>query len=371
MSLFQQHSLSIAQLKHVLENNLPVHIFDVRSQADFDQWHIPDSILLPVNEALQATDANVFKELTLVRDHPVVVVCQEGFLSQKAMQQLRDLHIEAYSLEGGIRQWTKVWNTAEIQIDTTKIIQIRRVGKGCLSYMIINDNTAVVIDSALSSDVFINLATQHQAHIKYVLDTHIHADHFSRAKDLADKTDADLMLPDQNVLQYDFHPLKDGDLLHFGQTYLKALHTPGHTDESFSYLWLDKVLFSGDVLFLNGVGRPDLKSDQQMAIQKTEKLYQSLQKIKSLPDETLILPGHFSGAIRFDQNIVGDTLINLKEQLDLLKLNQPDFIQEILTDMPDTPPNFENIVDLNIKGEADEKDLLQLEAGGNRCSSQK
>ncbi len=371
MSLFQQHSLSIAQLKHILENNLPVHIFDVRSQADFDQWHIPDSILLPVNEALQATDANVFKELTLVRDHPVVVVCQEGFLSQKAMQQLRDLHIEAYSLEGGIRQWTKVWNTAEIQIDTTKIIQIRRVGKGCLSYMIISDNMAVVIDPALSSDVFINLATQHQAHIKYVLDTHIHADHFSRAKDLANKTDADLMLPDQNVLQYDFHPLKDGDLLHFGQTYLKALHTPGHTDESFSYLWLDKVLFSGDVLFLNGVGRPDLKSDQQMAIQKTEKLYQSLQKIKSLPDETLILPGHFSGAIRFDQNIVGDTLINLKEQLDLLKLNQPDFIQEILTDMPDTPPNFENIVDLNIKGEANEKDLLQLEAGGNRCSSQK
>ena len=130
-------------------------------------------------------------------------------------------------------------------------------------------------------------------------------------------------------------------------------------------------MFSGDLLFLNGVGRPDLKSSEEIARQKTVKLYRSLQKVLNLPEDTLVLPGHYHQPVQFDGKLIGKTLQYLKKHLALLHLNQTAFIDEILTNMPDTPPNFEQIVNLNVIGDADNYDLVDLEAGENRCSSQK
>lgn len=370
MSLFNTETIQIEELKNLLENQIPIKIIDVRSKANFDQWHIPGSELLPVNEALQASNDNVFADMKFNPNLPVVVVCQEGFLSRKATEQLRDLDIEAYSLAGGIKHWTRVWNTAEIQFDDTKIIQVRRAGKGCLSYLIINHGEAAVIDAAVAPQTFIDLAESHQAQIKYVLDTHIHADHFSRSRQLAEQTGAVLLMPEQDILQYNFTPVYDGDQFKVGKAILKALHTPGHTNESFSYLLNNHILFDGDLLFLNGVGRPDLKSSGEIARQKTAKLYRSLQKVLNLSGDTLILPGHYHQPVAFDGTLIGETLKNLKAQLYLLNLDETSFIDEILTNMPDTPPNFEQIVDLNISGDAGNYNLIDLEAGENRCSSQ-
>ncbi len=371
MSLFNNKTISIEDLKYILEKQIPVKIIDVRSKEKFDQWHIPGSEWIPVNEALQESDDNVFFDLGFNSDKPVIVVCQEGYLSLKAMEFLRDLDLEAYSLESGIKAWSQVWNLAEMDTGDTKIIQIRRAGKGCLSYMIINNGEATVIDAAVDPKVFTDLAGQNQATIKYVLDTHIHADHFSRSRQLAIQTGADLLMPAQNVLKYGFTPVYDGDIIKTGKAKLIAIHTPGHTDESFSYLLDGKFLFTGDLLFLDGVGRPDLKADDKKARAKTEKLYQSLQKILSLSGDTLILPGHYHQPVPFDGKPVAETLKNLKKNLTLLNLSRENFIREILTDMPDTPPNYEQIVDLNIEGNAGDLDLTELEAGENRCNSQK
>ena len=371
MALFDTDTITIESLKKLLQEQIPVKIVDVRSQENFDQWHIPGSELLPVNSALQETDDNVFLDMGFTSGLPVVVVCQEGFLSRKATEQLRDLDIEAYSLEGGIKHWTRVWNTAEMLLEDTKITQIRRAGKGCLSYLIINNGEAAVIDAAVEPQTFIDLASENQAQIKYVLDTHIHADHFSRSKQLAEQTGAKLLLPAQNLVQYKFTPIQDDDQITIGKAVLKAIHTPGHTDESFSYLLNNKIFFSGDLLFLNGVGRPDLKSTDEIARQKTAKLYRSLQKILNLPEDTLVLPGHYHQPVAFDGKLIGKTLQYLKEHLPLLYLEEKAFINEILTDMPDTPPNYEQIVDLNISGDAENHDLVDLEAGENRCNSQK
>lgn len=371
MSLSNTYSIYVQDLKDLLENDTPVKIIDVRSQDKYDQWHIVGSELVPVNELLQKTEDNVFSNINFTSQIPVVVVCQEGFLSGKAVEQLRDLNIEAYSLVGGIKEWSRVWNLAEMTVGDTKIIQIRRVGKGCLSYMILNNGEAAVIDAAVVPEVFVDLANQNQAKIKYVLDTHIHADHFSRSRILTQQTNATLLMPNQKVLKYDFTPVYDGDVFKIGNVKLKAIHTPGHTDESFSYLLDGKFLFGGDLLFLDGVGRPDLKSDELTAQQKTGKLYHSLQKILLLPEDVMVFPGHYHKPIQFNGKLIVKQLGNLKKELSLLNLSEKEFIQEILTDMPDTPPNFEQIVDLNIVGDAGNHDLVELETGKNRCSSQK
>ncbi len=371
MKLFNSETISIDALKKVFQDHIPVRIIDIRSQESYDQWHIPGSKFLPVNEVLQESDENIFAYIDFKSNFPVIVVCQEGFISQKATEQLRNLGVEAYSLEGGIKQWSRVWNTAEIQFDDTRIIQVRRVGKGCLSYMIINDGEAAVIDAAVEPQVFIDFASAYQSQIKYVIDTHIHADHFSRSKLLAQQTGAVLLMPFQNILQYDFKPVYDGARFRIGNATLEALHTPGHTQESFSYRLNQNVLFSGDLLFLNGVGRPDLKSNEQIARQKTKKLYQSIQKILEFPDDTLVLPGHFHRPVPFDGTVIASFLKSLKTDLNLLNMDETAFVEEILTDMPKTPPNFEQIVALNISGDAGSYNLLDLEAGENRCSSQK
>ncbi len=371
MSLFNTDKIRIEDLKMLFEKHTSVKIIDVRSKEKFDQWHIPGSEWVPVNEALKTSDDNVFMDIGFNSDKPVVVVCQEGFLSRKAMEFLRDLDLEAYSLEGGIKEWSRVWNLAKIKVGDTKIIQIRRAGKGCLSYLIINNGEAAVIDTAVDPGVFIDLAGQNQATIKYVLDTHIHADHFSRGRLLAGQTGASLLMPGQNLVQYDCMPVYDNDIIRIGQVTLKAIHTPGHTDESFSYLLDGRFLFTGDLLFLNGAGRPDLKSDEATTRRKTKKLYHSLKKILSLPGDTLILPGHYHKPVRFDGKPVAETLENLKKNLPLINLSEKDFILEILTDIPDTPPNYEQIVELNIAGHAGALDLAELEAGENRCNSQR
>ena len=373
MSLFNTETIQIEDLKNLLENHIPVKIIDVRSKENFDQWHIPGSISFPVSKTLNEFNNrnDIISELVFKDDLPVIVVCQEGIMSKETMKGFRDLlDIEAYSLAGGIKHWTRVWNTAEMQSDDTKIIQVRRVGKGCLSYLIINNGEAAVIDAAVEPQTFIDLAQTHQAQIKYVLDTHIHADHFSRSKQLSEQTGSKLLLPAQNLVQYKFTPVKDGNQITIGKAVLKAIHTPGHTDESLSYLLNNQILFSGDLLFLNGVGRPDLKSSDEIARQKTIKLYRSLQKVLNLPEDILVLPGHFHQPVQFDGKLIGKTLKKLKAELDLLNLDELAFIDEILTNMPDTPPNFEQIVNLNITGEAVAYNLVDLEAGENRCSSQ-
>jgi len=370
MSLFSKTSISVEELKHLFLNKTPVKIIDIRSQSNFEDWHISGSELVPVNEALQITDDNVFFDLGFKSDLPVIVVCMEGFLSRKAVEQLCDLGIEAYSLEGGIREWTKVWNTAKHEVNKHLVIQIRRVGKGCLSYMIINDNEAVVIDPAVDVDVYIQLAKEHNATIKYVMDTHIHADHFSRGKQLADRVNATLLVPDQDFVKYPFTPVKHLDKIHFGQSVLQAWHTPGHTTESVSYRLGNDLFFSGDLLFINGVGRSDLKSGEAEARKKASKLYSSLKLLEKLPDNCLVLPAHYHKAIAFDDKVIKAKLGDLKQSLNLLQLDEKSFIDEILKDLPETPPNFEQIINLNIQGTPGEHDLLELEAGENRCGHQ-
>ena len=361
--------IKVAELRTLLENKVTVQILDVRPKEEREEWKIPESVFVDVYEQLKAGEKNLFSDLEFSKDIPVITLCAAGKTSLIAMEQLREQGIEAYSLEGGMREWTTAWNSAQTKDSYgTTIIQIRRTGKGCLSYILENNGEAIVIDASLDAEVYSKIAQKNSWNIKYVIDTHIHADHFSRGKQLADSSDALLLMPDQNIVSYKFEPIVEDTLITFGNASLKAMHTPGHTHESYSYMVNNKSLFSGDTLFTKGVGRPDLKATIDVSRQKAGLLYRSIQKILELENTLIIYPGHISNPIAFDEKLICSSLGDIKDNVEILQLDEEDFITYLLRKIPDTPPNYKEIVKLNLKGNRGEADLIELEAGANRCA---
>src|SRR5205814_1694392 len=120
---------------------------------------------------------------SLPREWPVVAVCAQGRTSVVAADYLRGLGFRAFSLRGGMRAWSEAWNIAPVPLPAggPTVIQVRRAGKGCLSYLVVSEGRAAVIDPAVAPGVYLDLARRHGAEIEAVLDTHVHADHVSRA----------------------------------------------------------------------------------------------------------------------------------------------------------------------------------------------
>src|SRR5574341_1364769 len=132
-------------LRSWLEEGKPVVVLDVRSAADRATWAIPGSLHIDAYAALKARKAHALDSVSLPADIPVVTVCNAGHASKTASEQLQARGIEARSLEGGMRAWSLSWNTADVSLPNSnaQIIQIRRVGKGCLSYLIGSQKEAV------------------------------------------------------------------------------------------------------------------------------------------------------------------------------------------------------------------------------------
>jgi glyoxylase-like metal-dependent hydrolase (beta-lactamase superfamily II) len=154
-----------------------------------------------------------------------------------------------------------------------------------------------------------------------------------------------------------------------GNAALTALRTPGHTDESTSCLLDGQALFTGDTLFLAGVGRPDLEATAEGARRRARLLFDSLQKLVAFPPDTMILPGHTSEPVPFDGRPIAATLGEVWNRTEMLRLPDADFVDAILSRIPPTPPNHTRIVAYNQAGELPTTgDLTDLEAGANRCA---
>ena len=272
-----------------------------------------------------------------------------------------------------MKAWSLAWNTAEVPLpdSSVRVIQVRRTGKGCLSYLIGAGEEAFVIDASLDPQVYLDLAIRHGWQITSVFDTHIHADHLSRSHQLTERSGAMLFLPEQQRVSFPFTAMRDGDTLATPQLTLTAVHTPGHTPESTCYLLNNALLFTGDTLFPTSIGRPDLHANAQEARARSALLYHSLHKLLALPSETLVLPGHASQPVPFDGAPIGARLAEIDEQVGLLHVTQTVFVETLVQRLPPTPPNYERITRLNEAGLFPEGDVAELEAGANRCAISK
>ncbi len=363
-------TIGVETLRTWLEERRPVTVLDVRPMAERAEWAIPGSIHVDAYDTLKAHDPAALADVGIPSDVPVVTVCGAGKTSLVAAQQLQARGIEALSLEGGMKAWSLAWNIAEVPVagDTVHVFQVRRTGKGCLSYLIGAGEEAMVIDASLDPQVYLDLARSHGWQITSVFDTHIHADHLSRSRQLAQMSGAMLFLPDQQRVSFPFTTMRDGDTLATPHLMLTALSTPGHTPESTCYLLNNTILFTGDTLFPTSIGRPDLHADEQEARARSSLLYHSLHKLLALPSETLVLPGHASQPVPFDGKQVGARLAEIDEQVGILHTTQTVFVETLLRLLPPTPPNYERITRLNEAGKVPDGDVTELEAGANRCA---
>src|SRR6266571_1412640 len=361
-------SISSEALRELLEQGAAVTVLDVRPAAERAEWSIPGSVHADAYDALRRGDPTALADFHPTNGDRVVTVCAAGKTSMLAAERLRARGVDAVSLEGGMRAWSLAWNTAEVPCpgSTARIVQLRRTGKGCLSYLIGSNGDAVVIDASVEPQIYHRVADEQGWRIRTVLETHVHADHLSRARALAVDTGARPCLPTTDRVSFEYAPLKEGDNLHVGSAGLRVLHTPGHTPESACYLLNGPALFTGDTLFLAAVGRPVLEASAGQARRRAHVLHASLQRLVALPPETLVLPAHTSEPVPFDGRPISATLEKVQERTSLQRETEEAFVSQILTRLPPTPPNHHRIVALNEAGTLPD-DPTELEAGANRC----
>ena len=367
--------LSPEQLRDALDRHEPLTIVDVRPSAERAEWSIPGSLHVDAYDSLRAGDRSGITAFAsqLSKDHPVVTVCAKGRTSMLAAEALDALGFNVLSLSGGMAAWTGAWNTAAVTVPArirTDVVQVRRTGKGCLSYIIGSDAEAAVIDPGVDPAVYLALAQERGWRITAVLDTHVHADHVTRAFELSERCGAALYLPEQGRVTRVHLPLRDGDVIGIGHTTLQAVRTPGHTHESTCYLIADVAVCTGDTLFLNTVGRPDLAADDpDEPRQRATALYHSLhERLLGLADDVIVLPGHSSEALAFDGVPFAAPIGQVRKAVKLAALDEEAFVSTVLARIPETPPNHLQIVRINEGKEELPADLVALEAGANRCA---
>ncbi|WP_221393497.1 rhodanese-like domain-containing protein [Dyadobacter sp. NIV53] len=245
-------------------------------------------------------------------------------------------------------------------------MRIEQIYTGCLAqgaYYIESNGEAVVIDPLREVDPYISRAEKDGAKIKYVLETHFHADFVSGHIDLAEKTGAQIVFGPTAKPGFEAHVARDGEELKVGDITLTVLHTPGHTMESSCYLLKDEQgkqvgIFTGDTLFIGDVGRPDLaqKVVAELTQQKlAEHLFDSLRdKIMPLADDLIVYPAHGAGSAcgKNMSKETTDTLGNQKKFNYALRANmtKEEFVKEITAGLMPPPAYFPENVMMNIRG---------------------
>jgi len=244
-------------------------------------------------------------------------------------------------------------------------MKIEQIYTGCLAqgaYYIESNGEAAIVDPLREVEPYIERAEKNNAKIKYVLETHFHADFVSGHLDLAKKTGAQIVYGPNAAPSFEAHIAKDSEVLKVGNVKIKVLHTPGHTMESTSYLLIDeeekeRALFSGDTLFIGDVGRPDLA---QKAAHMTQEelaaiLYDSLHnKIMLLPDDVIVYPAHGAGSAcgKNMSRETTDTLGHQKATNYALRktMTKEEFVREVTTGLTPPPAYFPLNVMLNKTG---------------------
>ncbi len=393
------------ELKKKIDNNEDIFLLDVRTPQEYEAWRISyenhnNPKLIPVDR-LFMKDPTLLEEIP--KDKEIVTVCAHGNRSMIAAKILTQLGYSVKSVKGGMAGWNKVYDVAEIPVPKEapfKIWQIRRISKGCIGYIISSkqDKTATVIDPSREIyESFLQTSQDNELQITQLIDTHQHADHVSGIVKLTKTKTPETNMGKTNVFfssleEYDSNKtelknimyVKDGDKLNVGdKVTLRAIHTPGHTNGSMSFIIeytptdnnninnnpVHSYLFTGDTLFVDGVGRPDLRDE---AKKFADLLYDTYhKKILQLPDNTVVLPAHFNGtsiALKHTVPIL-ETLGTIKKRVKLLSMNKEEFIDYIADTVQPRPGNYKTIVSINKKMlPYDEIEMADLEAGPNSCA---
>ncbi|MGH9975971.1 MAG: MBL fold metallo-hydrolase, partial [Nitrososphaeraceae archaeon] len=346
-----------SDLKNKMDSGENLYLLDVRTPEEYQSWKISydkhvEPSLLPLDKL--SSDEQI---RNIPRDREVITVCSHGMRSKMAAEYLSQLGYNVKSIRGGMVAWNNINDLALIPSKADlnlKIWQIRRISKGCMTYLISYYNDAVVIDPPCSSAASIyEIAKRSNLRIKALIETHRHADHLSASMTLAKEIGASLYLSpleeyetEQTITNgLDITFLNDGQRIEISNgLFLDVIHTPGHTVGSMSFKLdtlsdgnefgkMETFLFSGDTLFVDGIGRPDLH-DKVGEFSRT--LFLTYRKLASLPDNAIVLPSHYSKSMKHEDPIF-KTIGEIKAYVKAFRMSEDEFINYLASSIPPQP----------------------------------
>lgn len=352
-------------------------ILDVRNEADYVNWKIEGagikSVNIPYFDMLEGVD-DALK--LLPENKEVLVVCAKEGSSIFVAEQLAEAGINNVRyLEGGMKAWSE--HLEPVRIGELSgggaLYQFVRLGKGCLSYMVVSGGEAAVIDAMRMTEVYERFAAERNVVIKYTMDTHLHADHISGGRKLAEKTGAAYWLPPKDAGEVVFHyeKLEDGNVIKAGDAEIRigALYSPGHTIGSTSFVVDDQYLLTGDILFVASIGRPDLAGlAEDWAGDLRTTLYDRYRK---LPQELVVLPAHFGQIEELGEG--GRVAAKLGQLFSvnpgLNMENETSFRQAVTENLPQHPNAYQQIRQTNMgRLTPTDDEQRDMEIGPNRCA---
>ena len=387
------HSLSPATLAARIRAGESVSILDVRDRDEYDAWHVDGpgvtSTQLPYVKFVQAEIKGTVADQAPPLPEPIVVVCGEGKASAYVADLLAAVGIEAVNLAGGMDAWAELLVAAEVPTDgPVTVRQYQRPSSGCLSYLVERDGEAAVVDPLRAfADRYVADAADLGATVSYAVDTHVHADHVSGVRAVAERSDAEVVLPAgaaDRGLDVVATLVGDGETLTVGGATLRALEAPGHTHEMTAFVVggpaqdgtevgsAGDVLLAGDSLFLRSVARPDLEDGVDGAPELAALLHRTLtERFTSLPDDALVAPGHYdTTTTAAESGVYAATLGDLRASLPALSMESDVFIDHVLSAMPPRPNNYQRIIATNLGRErVDDGEAFEMELGPNNCAA--
>jgi glyoxylase-like metal-dependent hydrolase (beta-lactamase superfamily II) len=297
--------IAARDLAHRLDGGERVQLLDIRSAEHVAAGRVTFGTTLEFRAlpASQLYDLPSLEPLGLDRAEPVAVICGHGNSSQRAVRFLRERGVEAFSVTGGMAAWETVYLARRLAAtpSLSHVVQLDRVGKGALSYVLVSDGDAVVVDAGRHLERYDALLAQLGATPVAVVDTHMHADYVSGGRAAAARWHLPYFLHAEDACSpYDgapgrlaYQPVTDGDTIAFGRATLRVTHVPGHTLGSVALLVDEALALTGDFLFVQSVGRPDLGGQRDAWARL---LWRSLERARrDWPGDLLVLPGHYAG----------------------------------------------------------------------------
>ncbi|NHN33750.1 MBL fold metallo-hydrolase [Paenibacillus agricola] len=369
--------MSAASLTQKILNHEPIFILDVRNESGFNDWKIEGHHVHVMNTPYFDLIDGVDAVLDQIPDNQeVLVVCAKEGSSRFVAEQLVEQGKSNISyLIGGMKSWSEHLEPVKIggMKDGGAIYQFVRIGKGCLSYMVISNGEAAVIDAVRMTEVFEEFAREHKATIKHTIDTHLHADHISGGRQLAEKTGGSYWLPPKDATEvvFPFEKLEEGNHLVVGNTEIKIqpIYSPGHTIGSTSLIVDDHYLLSGDILFVKSIGRPDLagKAEDWVADLRST-LYE---RYKQLSNDLIVLPAHFGKVTELGAGgQVSARLGDLYQENPGLNIQDESLFRRTVTEnLPPQPNAYQEIRQTNMgKVTPTYEEQREMEIGPNRCA---
>jgi glyoxylase-like metal-dependent hydrolase (beta-lactamase superfamily II)/rhodanese-related sulfurtransferase len=378
--------MTAAALYDALLHNTAPYILDVRNPDDFARWRIEGRAGLTVENIpyynfIEDEDGAVAR---VPAEREVLVVCAKEGSSQFVADLLRARGVNASYLEGGILSWGHLYDTRDIVVAPWgRIVQVARPARGDVSFIVISDGAAAVIDPLRHTAPYLETIAAHGARLTHIFDTHVHADHISGGPALNRETGAPYYVhPYDAIHPIDMLPavisytaLDDGQVFQIGRVELRMIWYPGHTLGQVNILAVApdglRGLFTGDGIFLRSFGRPDLGGKGEAW---TPLLYESMTRRLPpyLDDATLILPAHFSTLDEADEagRVAAPWGVVRQTNTSLLHLaSEEEFRSFVLGNLPEFPPQYFEIkrvnIGLRIPSEAEAE---ELELGKNVCA---